>query len=190
MKQFIGIYPDAVDLKLCEKLISVLDNTNYATLVNDNSQRTDIQVVLESVYPTTASELLGVVNSCLMEHYIPKIIPFLADRTFLSSITLLQKTEPYGGFHNFHCEDTSWNCHLRTMAWMVYLNTVTDEGGTYFSNYDYKIDAVEGRLVIWPAYWTHVHRGVISKSQTKYIATGWYEKIEENTIIKKVRKSL
>ena len=73
---------------------------------------------------------------------------------------------------------------------MVYLNTVTDEGGTYFSNYDYKIDAVEGRLVIWPAYWTHVHRGVISKSQTKYIATGWYEKIEENTIIKKVRKSL
>ena len=174
MKQFIGIYPDAVDLKLCEKLISVLDNTNYATLVNDNSQRTDIQVVLESVYPTTASELLGVVNSCLMEHYIPKIIPFLADRTFLSSITLLQKTEPYGGFHNFHCEDTSWNCHLRTMAWMVYLNDVEEGGETEFIYQQTRIKPEQGMVLICPGGYTHMHRGNPPMS-TKYIATGWYQ---------------
>ena len=37
------------------------------------------------------------------------------------------------------------------------------------------VDAVEGRLVIWPAYWTHIHCGIVSKTQTKYIATGWFE---------------
>ena len=28
--------------------------------------------------------------------------------------------------------------------------------------------------LIWPCDWTHVHRGVTSPTQTKYIATGWY----------------
>ena len=51
---------------------------------------------------------------------------------------------------------------------------VRDGGGTYFENYDRTIDAVEGRCVIWPAYWTHFHNGVVSNTQTKYIATGWY----------------
>ena len=36
------------------------------------------------------------------------------------------------------------------------------------------VHAKKGRLVIWPAYWTHTHCGVISDNQTKYISTGWY----------------
>ena len=63
----------------------------------------------------------------------------------------------------------------RVMVWMIYLNTVTQDGGTYFTNYDKKINAVQGRLVIWPAYWTHTHRGIISEKETKYIATGWFD---------------
>ena len=49
-----------------------------------------------------------------------------------------------------------------------------DKGGTYFSTYNKTINAKEGRLVIWPAYFTHTHKGVVSKTQTKYIATGWH----------------
>ena len=56
---------------------------------------------------------------------------------------------------------------------MFYLNSV-DDGGTLFPLYDIGIKAVEGRLVIWPAYWTHAHRGQISQTKTKYIATGWF----------------
>jgi hypothetical protein len=58
-------------------------------------------------------------------------------------------------------------------VWMIYLNDVT-KGGTYFDNYDLTFDAVEGRLLIWPAFWTHFHRGIVSKTETKYIATGWF----------------
>ena len=35
-------------------------------------------------------------------------------------------------------------------------------------------EAKEGRLVIWPAYWTHFHKSQVSKTTTKYILTGWY----------------
>ena len=58
---------------------------------------------------------------------------------------------------------------------MFYLNTVTDGGGTYWDNYNLLINAVKGRLVIWPAYFTHFHKGIVSKTETKYIATGWFQ---------------
>jgi hypothetical protein len=57
---------------------------------------------------------------------------------------------------------------------MFYLNTVVDGGGTRFPSYDLTVNAEEGKLLIWPAYFTHIHHGVVSKTQTKYIATGWF----------------
>jgi len=57
---------------------------------------------------------------------------------------------------------------------MIYLNTVSDGGGTKFTCYDETINAEEGRLVIWPASWTHTHHGCVSPTEHKYIATGWY----------------
>tara|TARA_B100001250_G_scaffold185373_1_gene159418 strand:+ start:350 stop:919 length:570 start_codon:yes stop_codon:yes gene_type:complete len=86
----------------------------------------------------------------------------------------IQKYDPGGGYPVSHCENTGGRFVTRVLAWMIYLNTVTDKGGTYFSFYNKTIRAKEGRLVIWPAYFTHFHKGVVSKTQTKYIATGWY----------------
>ena len=86
----------------------------------------------------------------------------------------IQKYDPCGGYHVLHHENEGGQVVRRVMAWMIYLNTVTDKGGTYFSYYNKTIKAKEGRLVIWPAYFTHPHKGVVSKTQTKYIATGWY----------------
>ena len=92
----------------------------------------------------------------------------------LSELYNLQKYEPGQGYHNPHCECMD-GPSPRVLAWMFYLNTVTDDGGTHFTNWNITTDAVEGRLVIWPAYWTHTHHGVMSETQTKYIATGWYD---------------
>ena len=92
----------------------------------------------------------------------------------LEALYNLQKYNPGQGYHAPHCENMD-GPSPRILAWMVYLNTVNDKGGTYFTNYDVTTDAVEGRLVIWPAYWTHTHHGVTSETETKYIATGWYE---------------
>ena len=92
----------------------------------------------------------------------------------LTELYNIQKYEPTQGYHFPHCECANGDTR-RILAWMIYLNTVTDKGGTRFTNYDIITDAVEGRLLIWPAYWTHTHHGVASPTQTKYIATGWFE---------------
>ncbi len=88
----------------------------------------------------------------------------------------IQKYNPGDSYNKLHCENmmTDVKHMYRNLVWMVYLNTVTDGGGTYFHNYDRTTDAVEGRCVIWPAYWTHFHKGIVSNTQTKYIATGWF----------------
>ena len=85
-----------------------------------------------------------------------------------------QKYDPEQGFFGNHCENMGPAHMARVGVWMIYLNTVTEGGGTRFDNYDRVVDAVEGRLVIWPAYWTHFHHGIVSKTQTKYIVTGWF----------------
>ena len=33
--------------------------------------------------------------------------------------------------------------------------------------------AKKGLTLIWPADWTHLHKGQISQTDTKYILTGW-----------------
>jgi len=96
----------------------------------------------------------------------------------------IQKYDPGDGYHALHCESCNAATVQRVMAWMIYLNTVTDEGGTYFSAYDKTLEAKEGRLVIWPAYFTHLHKGVVSKTQTKYIATGWFTYVGHPDTIK------
>ena len=38
-----------------------------------------------------------------------------------------------------------------------------------------RVEAEQGKGVIWPAGWTHPHKGVTPNIGNKYIATGWFE---------------
>ena len=88
----------------------------------------------------------------------------------------VQRYKPQEGYFKAHCEAVDIKSSSRILVWMFYLNSV-ENGGTLFPQYEIGIRAIQGRLVIWPAYWTHLHKGQISQSQTKYITTGWYNLI-------------
>ena len=85
----------------------------------------------------------------------------------------VQRYYPNEGYFCPHAEVTDTQSGMRVLVWMFYLNDVND-GGTRFTNYNKIINATKGRLVLWTPYWTHTHHGIISSTQTKYIATGWY----------------
>ena len=57
---------------------------------------------------------------------------------------------------------------------MTYLNTVNDGGETEFIYQKLKVKPETGLTLIWGADWTFTHRGITSKTETKYITTGWY----------------
>lgn len=85
----------------------------------------------------------------------------------------IQKTKPSEGYHMWHCENMSLADRNRIMSFILYLNTV-ENGETEFLNQKLKINPVQGKLILWPANYTHVHRGN-SPLQDKYIITGWIE---------------
>ena len=85
----------------------------------------------------------------------------------------LQKYEKGGHFADMHCErDQIPNMH-RIFAWMTYLNDVDNGGETYFEHFDLKVKPEIGKTLIWPAEWTHAHKGEVLQSGLKYIVTGW-----------------
>ena len=86
----------------------------------------------------------------------------------------IQKYLPGEGFFRTHCENGSVQTSHRVLAWMIYLNDVYDEGHTVFPNQEKKFQPRVGDLLIWPAHFTHVHHGVTSESETKYILSGWF----------------
>ncbi|MGD8810950.1 MAG: 2OG-Fe(II) oxygenase, partial [Gammaproteobacteria bacterium] len=87
----------------------------------------------------------------------------------------LQKTPPRGGYHFWHCENFTKDTATRVLAWMIYLNDIQPgEGETEFIWQKRRIQPAAGKCLIWPAAFTHTHRGNPVYSTSKYIATGWY----------------
>ena len=85
----------------------------------------------------------------------------------------IQYYPPGGGYKEWHYERANeMVVRDRVLVYMTYLNDV-DNGGTEWLFQNYKTEAKKGLSVIWPAEWTHTHKGTISQ-QEKYIATGWY----------------
>lgn len=90
--------------------------------------------------------------------------------------TNLQYYPPSGGYKVYHTERTGKGEPegSRHLVFMTYLNDVTDAGGTQFYHQNVTVQPVKGLTLIWPADWTHTHRGVASPTQEKAIITGWF----------------
>ena len=96
----------------------------------------------------------------------------------LSSWTVkLQKTESGGGYHQWHCEDGTFLYRDRILTWMIYLNDIPygSGGATDFLHQKCSFQPTTGTMVMWPATYTHMHRGsFLTGDIPKYIATGWF----------------
>ena len=88
--------------------------------------------------------------------------------------------ERRGGYYKFHSEQAydkkgAGDTYLRRyLTYMLYLNDVPEgEGETEFLHQGMRVQPRKGDLVVWPAFFTHVHRGNPVYTTDKYIATGW-----------------
>ena len=77
------------------------------------------------------------------------------------------------GYKIWHCEQGMENeTSGRILSWMFYLNN--SKSGTEFLRYS-NIKPKAGNFIIWPAGWTHMHKGETPNKGLKYIITGWVE---------------
>tara|TARA_B100000674_G_scaffold42716_1_gene29697 strand:- start:3730 stop:4350 length:621 start_codon:yes stop_codon:yes gene_type:complete len=87
----------------------------------------------------------------------------------------IQRYQTNQHFQKVHTERCGISTLHRLFAWMTYLNDVDhkDGGTTIFTHYGLAIQPKKGLTLIWPAEWTHAHKGSKLTNNSKYIITGW-----------------
>ena len=173
-------------LSICDELIAYFESNEVkqkkgvtAGGINlDSKDSTDIKILPKDIkLPGNEifEEYFRQLFSCYQDYVIDW--PFL--ETFAENLQIgsfnLQRYQSGQHFQNVHTERSSLSQLHRVFAWMTYLNDVDQENGgsTWFSHYDLAIQPRKGLTLIWPAEWTHAHKGSVLKTNNKYIITGW-----------------
>jgi len=104
---------------------------------------------------------------------VAREFPFFAVNRFKDIGYNLQRYLP-GEFYHWHVDSGPGEFMTRQLVALWYLNEVEGPGGeTEFALQQVKVRPEEGKLVVFPPFWTHIHRAVTVESGVKYIATTW-----------------
>ena len=190
MKDFIGVYEDFASQEFCDSVISYFENMSdrclsHSRLENgegDTTMRDDESVHMSYESTVTIDQTKFICKEfdrlfwCNAYADYASKYPILKDAATHSVPHLkVQRTKVGGGYHVWHFETMSTLTSHRIMAFVLYLNDVKDGGETEFLYYPRRIKPKAGTLVIFPAGYTHTHRGNQPLTNTKYILTGWVE---------------
>jgi uncharacterized protein YjiS (DUF1127 family) len=187
IEQHIGIFPNAMPKSTCKKYIKYFEEINTfkhprykkaAHAINDTSVN-----IYSSIfdYGISVKYINEAANKIIWDNYAEysKKYSVLNDMNKHAIIDIkIQRTDIGQGYHVWHCENEGLSSKSRLLAFMIYLNDVDEGGETEFLYQHKRIKAEEGKLLIWPAQFTHTHRGNMPISNTKYVLTGWIEYIE------------
>lgn len=181
--QFIGVYENGLSRDECKNIIDLfkddlnnkVDENGDAQFHKDKMERLDYQKFYLS--SDKSNQIVSKINNVL-----DKCINLYAEEFWIvkqlkaTSLEIkLQKTPPRGGYHVWHCEQGGRSVADRVLAWTIYLNDIpSGEGETEFLWQGLRVQPKAGTVSIFPAFFTHTHRGNPVYSCDKYIATGWY----------------
>jgi len=187
LNKFVGIFETAFSKEYCEGLIKDYDlaiEAGYGRTRQDTEnfnkiQKADTQLCNE--LNNTQIPITNIVH--FNDVFWGKCYPIYeneyatlkkSDRHSIYSFKM-QRTNLCEGYHVWHYESCARELSNRLLTWMLYLNDVEEGGETEFLYQSMRIKPKQGTLVIWPAAFTHTHRGNPPLSNVKYIVTGWTE---------------
>lgn len=192
LKDNIFVWENAMSVEWCEELITMFDHKidlaesqggdkdtdKLGIRIRENQKRIDTSCCMQDYgsFNKKTDELLNKLLSCVDEmrsEYPECGVPRASHWEFLEC--KMQRTPPGGGFSQWHYEQgTDWHTSRRWGVWMIYLNTVEKGGKTDFPNQGLSVKPEAGKIVIWPAAYTHPHRSAPDLEEWKYIVTGWF----------------
>ena len=186
---FLEVYDDTLSKEECDKLIKDFEDVSplsgrkvYEGSSPNNFGGADQQKYSTTLYSDMQDSLFQAFNIPTDISLQKGIRAYKEKYSFINDISPwscwryynIQKYEEGQGYYRLHCEHDSDDTSglSRILAWMIYLNDA--ECGTEFPYQNKISEAKAGRLVIWPAAWSHPHKGVTPNKGLKYIATGGY----------------
>jgi hypothetical protein len=192
IKDFIGVFHNAIPDELCDHLVEQFDKAADLGMVCGRKNELggesgykvfkDDSTVFSYDMPLDTATNLNTVNvfqQYLQDCYLAYAEEYSASigktNQHSSYMYRVQKTEIGQGYHVWHFEASSRETSERLLAWTAYLNDVEEGGETEFLYQHKRIKPEKGTVCIFPASFTHTHRGNPPLSNTKYIVTGWFE---------------
>jgi hypothetical protein len=182
IKDFIGVYPNAMSDELCDELIKSYQYMERFGHVTNRQKHTGASKMIkdtEFAFLNNYNEpVMGFTNAfweCYRDYASEYgILDDLKSHQFYDDIKI-QKSQPTTGYHAWHCETAGRQSGSRLLLAIGYLNDVEEGGETEFLYQAKRIPARKGTIMICPAAFTHTHRGNPPLSGDKYIINGWIE---------------
>ena len=192
-KDFVGQYRNFFPDGFCQHLIDEFDRLDKTGVSSDRLESENAhslmkkdrhlfaEILNHNILPFKEQNTLEIfwegLQNCYKDYSL--MYPTLKDLGKIRSTTVkMQKTPPMGGYHLWHCEhNPGASMSSRVLVYILYLNTLKPEenGETEFIFQQTRIKPEENLLVIWPAAFTHTHRGnPVYGENSKYIVTGWF----------------
>jgi hypothetical protein len=184
---FVGIFKNAFTKEFCEQVIKQYEDMaesghGQTRFFSENASRTlkdDTQVFADYIDYIPLRSVTKEFNELFWGKYFPiyeQEYSVLKDSGRHTNYSFkIQKTKVGGGYHVWHYESAIREYSNRLLTWILYLNDVHEGGETEFLYQHMRVKPEQGTLVIWPAAFTHTHRGNPPLSNEKYIVTGWTE---------------
>ena len=182
INDFISVYDNSFTSDECEEYIKLVEHyiSNGVVTKEDRAYHNTDNFCINFNNDVSYNILSG--DNLSME-FLPKIKDFVSEYLIKFSILSQEKLLIYdtkakkipigGGFHNWHFENTGLQVSARKLVIQLYLNTIEEGGETEFLYLNKRIKAEQGRLIIFPAAFTHTHRGNPPIGQDKYIISTW-----------------
>jgi len=132
---------------------------------------TDLRISGREQWRDVDQGLFASLQTALLE--MAKLHPFFASNGFRDMGYQIQRTLP-GEYYHWHIDSGPGEFSQRQLVAIWYLNDVSGPGGeTEFHFQQIKVKPETGKLILFPPFWTHAHRGVTLEQGVKYIATTW-----------------
>ena len=182
INDFISVYDNSFTSDECEEYIKLVEHyiSNGVITKEDRAYHKTDHFCMNFNNDISYNILSG--DNLSME-FLPKIKDFVSEYLIKFSVLSQEKLLIYdtkakkipigGGFHNWHFENTGLQVSARKLVIQLYLNTIEEGGETEFLYLNKRIKAEQGRLIIFPAAFTHTHRGNPPIGQDKYIVSTW-----------------
>lgn len=190
-KDFIGIFSDVYPEGFCEHLIAEFDRNQALGAGTDRKNGEGAEKHVKNDYQIssngkninfepfegedTTSLFFAGLQKCFSNY--SNEFSVVKDVKINCNNMKMQKTSTGGGYHVWHGEQGNGDQANRGLVYMLYLNTLAPEanGETEFLYQQRRINPVGNTMVLWPAAFTHAHRGnPVYGDNFKYIVTGWF----------------
>lgn len=190
-EDFIKLYHDVYPDGYCQHLIDEFERLtqNGAGINRQNGEgaarhvKDDMQLGLNmgvhDVAPfggnSTVSMFFDGLQRCYEDY--AEHFSIIKDGCIRATHMKMQRTDPGGGYHIWHGEQSNGKHADRVLVYMLYLNSLSDgDGGeTEFLYQRCRIAPQANTMLLWPATFTHAHRGnPVLCDRSKYIVTGWF----------------